>query len=220
MIPGSIQAYERFEDSLAFSHTPLVLFWNTLVKAIGDCETGCLNHFTLLTHFKDVGEHWRALSDYESVITKIVMCSFLKQTDFENQDDIEFDYLATYGFLMCPGTCQEKVEILFHIVNSGGVSESTLVERQDQYFPTIWRKMLKFCTVYLFEFAKHFAKIENVFEPFMQTLYNVIEDFSDNSLEKEFQQQVFGEATELPYKVWCSRVVDRCSWICDPRLVR
>ena len=186
MTPGSIQAYERFEDYLPFSHTPVVQFWNTLVKAIGDCETGCLNHYTLLTHFKDLNEHWQALCDYESVITRIVMCSFLKQTDFENQDDIEFDYLATFGFVMCPGTAAEKVEILFHILNSGGVSDDTVVERNDLYFPTIWRKLLKFCTVYLFEFAKHFSNIENVFEPFMQTLYNIIEDFSGESLEKEF----------------------------------
>lgn len=78
-----------------------------------------------------------------------------------------------------------------------------MVDRYDMYFPTIWRKLLKFCTVYLFEFAKHFGKVENVFEPFMQTLYNVIEDFSDKSLEKVFLQTIFEEDNELPYKVWC-----------------
>jgi len=59
-----MDAYERFEDYLAFSHTPLVQFWNILVASVGDSETGILTHYALVNHFKDVNEQWYSLCDY------------------------------------------------------------------------------------------------------------------------------------------------------------
>jgi len=54
----------------------------------------------------------------------------------------------------------------------------------------------------------------------MQSLYNVIEDFSDESFMNDFLRDVYGSEQEIPYKKWCSRIIEKCDYIFDPRKLR
>jgi hypothetical protein len=62
-----------------------------------------------------------------------------------------------YGFLICAGKPKDKVEVLFNILQEGGLAKHTSISATDDDFVPTFKKICRFATIHIFEFANDFT---------------------------------------------------------------
>lgn len=97
------------------------------------------------------------------------LCKMLGTSQFQDQDQglteeqITFMYLAIYGFLNCVGKPAEKVEILFNILQDGGIDSNPNISASDKDYSPTMVKLFRFATLDLFTIAEFTMNIKNEF---------------------------------------------------------
>jgi len=82
---------------------------------------------------------WKAINDTNSITYKYLTHANLKEEEEGNEEnEICFETFATIGFLLCPGKPAEKVEILFNILQEGGLDEHQSISATDKDFLPFW----------------------------------------------------------------------------------
>jgi len=84
-----------------------------------------------------------------------------------------------YGFLLSAGKPKDKVEVLFNILQDGGLSKHTFISAEDNDFLPAFQKICRFATLHLFEFAQDFVGFECPFEDKIPSLTAVIDNEDD-----------------------------------------
>lgn len=79
----------------------------------------------------------------------------------------------------CHGDAKAKIEVLYNILQDGGVDDHSHISASDKDFPGFWNNLLKFSTLYLFEFMESIVKVKNNFTDQFDIIKKVIEDDDD-----------------------------------------
>jgi len=72
--------------------------------------------------------------------------------------------------LNCHGDAKNKIEVLYNILQDGGVDDHTHISASDKDFPGFWNNLLKFSTLYLFEFMEQIGGVKNNFAAQFETI--------------------------------------------------
>jgi len=124
--------------------------------------------------------------------------------------------------LNCYGDAKRKVEVLFNILQDGGVNNHPMISASDKDFPPFWNNLLNFATLYLFELAEKNFGIKNHFVENMEAIKAVIEDDDDyDSMQGGvFLTNVFGNESKLEYEIWRDAIIKHTPYLFDPHLLR
>lgn len=170
-------------------------------------------------------DNWQALDNKNSELVKILQSSHFKDPEAENpqtEEQIDYKVLATFTILNCHGDAKDKIEVLYNILQDGGVGEHAHIAASDKDFPVFWNNLLKFATLYLFEFLETFSSVQNNFTDQYDKIKAIIEDDDDyDSLQGgEFLSNVFGEEAKLQYDDWRENIIKHTPYLFNPHLLR
>lgn len=155
---------EAFELALAFSRINVVTFWGALVDAKNAC--GNESYVTLEELQKCLDSPaWAPLKDCNSTLSKIILSGHFKNPEeSQTEEQIDFNILATFAVLLCQGKPESKAEVIFNILQEGGLDEHADISAEDKDFAPFWKNILKFATVYMFQYAEEHGGIDNKFK--------------------------------------------------------
>lgn len=102
---------------MPFNETPVLEFWETLLKAHQDSgDAGFVTIDAMKNHFNnDTWSH--ALADPNSKTRQVLASPALKHSHTNNH--IDFTALAVHGCLLCHGLVFDKVNVMECIVHEG-----------------------------------------------------------------------------------------------------
>ena len=195
--------------------------WNKLVECASECGSqDALGFGALRLSFRHLGAHWYAMYDRESKLVKVLTSSVMRPEKTENKQLIKFDYLAIYSLLLCQGSYEEKSKILFHILQAGEIQANSTIRRDCPDFKRVFQKMLKFATLYIFEFVRHFGQGGNRYDKNITAIRNAIEAEGKGSLLSEVKDKIFGKSQTVSFQKWEAAIRTECAWIFDVRSCR
>jgi hypothetical protein len=119
--------------------------------------------------------------------------AFKNEEEGQGAEQIDVNYLQIYGFLLCAGKPIDKVEVLFNLLQDGGLQKHTFISAEDKDVLPLFQKLCRFATIHLFEFAHDFVGLTCPFEDNIGDLLKVIDnEDDDDSLQGELLDNVFG----------------------------
>ena len=115
---------------------------------------------------------------------------------------------------------EEKSKILFHILQAGEINANSTIRRDCPDFKRVFQKMLKFATLYIFEFVRHFGQGGNRYDKNITAIRNAIEAEGKGSLLSEVKDKVFGKSQTVSFQKWEAAIRAECAWLFDVRSCR
>ena len=114
--------YEKFEYSLPFSRTLIKQFEQNVRSADIDCGSNGYVTIAALRKFC-VTQAWEQLDAADSKLVKCLTSeAFKDQEKGQAYNQIDTSFLMCYGVLLCSGTPREKAEVLYGILQEGGMA--------------------------------------------------------------------------------------------------
>ena len=96
------------------------------------------------------------------------------------------------------------------------MAKHTFISAEDADFLPCFKKVCRFATIHLFEFARDFAGYECPFDDDLDKLVQVIDNEDDeNSLQADILDKVYGNDSKLDYEPWKKNFCDDkkgCPW--------
>ena len=98
---------------------------------------------------------WSALKQTDSRLVKTLLHAHFKDPQQgQDAEQIDFNYLMIFGFMHCAGKPKEKVELLFNLLQDGGIELHKTISAADADFKPVFEKIARFATIDLFEIAQ------------------------------------------------------------------
>jgi len=114
---------------------------------------------------------WKDLDNANSNLVRILQGSHFKDPESDQtEEQIDYKILASFTILNCHGDAKNKIEVLYNILQDGGVDDHTHISASDKDFPGFWNNLLKFSTLYLFEFMEQIGGVKNNFAAQFETI--------------------------------------------------
>lgn len=207
-------AYQKFEISLPFGQISADAFFTAVEIAHTNCNKEGFVTIDALAEVLNTPA-WAQLKQSDSKLVKVLLHpAFKNQDEGHGAEQIDVNYLQIYGYLLCAGKPKDKVEVLFNILQEGGLAKHTYIGALDDDFLPTFRKICRFATIHIFEFANDFSGLVCPFENKIAELIKVIDDDDEeNSLQAELLDSVYGKANNrLDYKPWADKICDKADW--------
>lgn len=108
---------------------------------------------------------WKDLDNEDSPLVKILQSSHFKdERTSQTEEQIDYRILATFTILNCYGDAKRKIEVLYNILQEGGVGDHAHISASDKDFPIFWINLLKFATIMPFELLEKHSGVKNAFK--------------------------------------------------------
>jgi len=160
---------------------------------------------------------WAQLTQDDSKLVKVLLSDAFKNKEKgQAPDQIDTTYLMCYGVLYCAGSPKEKAEVLYGILQDGGLSAHTFISATDKDLPDAFQKMCLLCTVHLFEWAEEFTGFEGPFKDNYDALRAVHEDLR----EDKFLDDIYGTEGKLNNDEWMKNICDKAKYIFSAKELR
>lgn len=173
-------AYEKFEIGLPFCKIGAIDFFRAIEVAHQECGRENFVTIEALAHVLNTPA-WEQLKQKDSRLCKVLLHSaFKNEEEGQSAEQIDVQYLQIYGFLLCSGKPDDKVEVLFNLLQEGGLQKHTFISAEDKDVLPFFQKVCRFATIHLFEFARDFVGFESPFEDNVADLLKVIDNEDDD----------------------------------------
>lgn len=203
--------YEKFELSLPFCRMTCMDFFTTLLACYQESgKDGYVTFESLQNNFKS--EAWQCLHQADSKATKYFNSEFLLKDGQAGQ--LDFQCFATMGFLLTEGKPKEKVEVLFNILQEGGLTQHDSISAEDADWGIFWKFACRVATIHVYRGANEISSIECPFEDSFAALEAVIDDEDeDNSLTGQVLDSIYGYDSKVKYEDWSKKIMDKAKWL-------
>ena len=116
----------------------------------------------------------------------------------------------------CGGTAKEKAEVLYGILQDGGLSAHTFITAGDKDMAPVFEKICLLSTVHLFNWAEDLNNDEC---PFIDN-FDALKSCHEDLREDVFLEAIYGADNKLDNEVWLKNIVEKAKWIFAAKEVR
>lgn len=131
--------------------------------------------------------------------------------------------MIIYGFLLTHGDPKDKVEVLFNILQEGGVTDHASISAGDKDFIPCWKDMLNFATIECFRMTHEINGTPNKFESDLEKIKTICDDEEDQDTDfmlGKMMDDVFGMEGKLDFHVWSSAIAKHAPYMFDTHDLR
>ena len=133
-----------------------------------------------------------------------------------SEDQIDVKFLIAFGLLHCVGSARSKAEVLYNLLQEGGLEMHKWISATDKDIIPIFEKMCLLVTCHLFVLAEELTDMHNSYEDHMEELAEAHEDVR----EDHFLEEVYGKMSRLENELWLEGVSEKSKWVFDAPLLR
>ena len=204
-------AFQGFEVSLPFHCTRIDAFEKrTRAVALDGGVTIEQLRFAL------TAPEWKDLKEDDSRI-----CEVLKHYVFYKEEGIiDLDTLLCFALLNCPGSGQQKANVLYNLLQEGGAGAEESISWADKDYTPIMNKVLSLASIDLARLCKDIDDVEPM-EDVLKREDDISASF-EQIREDIFIEFVYGNDSRLEAEKWKKIVASEkiADWLFNPQMVR
>ena len=159
---------------------------------------------------------WADLKQDDSRIVKLI-----KSPVFKNKSGgIDADALCLFGFLNCPGDVRHKSQVLYGVMQEGGVAKQKFLSAGDKDITPCISKLMHLTTI---DLVKLMAEVDGTHAMDLEEKENDIDYSVEEMVDLNYLDPLYGNKSKMSYEEWLDaseRMKQISSIWYDPQTIR